>query len=169
MTQFEGSPLFPARTDPDKYKQGLAWSVLGTPRRLLHLERSEPDKIRELIGATSGRAWQAIIRTAFPKMPQKLPSENFNLFHPELGKRMVSFPQLEAVGANWGMRNLETATSLPGHPPANGALSSAPSTVRGTHSSDGLCFICGFSPDTHQPRAPQHCHRDFWRRISLPQ
>ena len=58
---FEGA-LCPAGTDPDGFRQRLAWSVLGTSRSLLCLERNEPGggrvtgkEVGDVMGATSGR------------------------------------------------------------------------------------------------------------------
>lgn len=76
-------------------------------RRLLDLERSEPraeratGKAAGVMGATSARALQAVIRTVSPESPHKLLSEDFNLACSELEERMASLPQLAAGIENW--------------------------------------------------------------------
>lgn len=69
------------------------------------------------MGATYGRALQAIVRPVFSEVPHKLLSENFNLVCPEFGEGMASLLQLGARKANAGPGTWQRCF-ISGHPPS---------------------------------------------------
>ena len=93
------------------------------------------------MGATYGRALQAIVRPVSSESPHKLPSENFDLAHPELGEEMASLPQLGAGRADEAPGTWQQLLSFWASP-----IQGTPGVCRGRALLPALCRLISSAP-----------------------